>query len=108
MVETVGPFDSLGQAKSASIRTSAFMKTPSRLIRAFGWISAVSGLAFQAALLLSLSFLGALCSISGALDISIYVELGLTIPGYMVWGALLYAASGSVAHLVCSAGPSWT
>ena len=47
----------------------------------------------QAALLL-LSFLGALCSISGALDIWI-CGISLTIPGYMVWGALLYAASGS-------------
>jgi putative ATP-binding cassette transporter len=48
---------------------------------------------FQASLLL-LSFLGVLWSISGALDIWI-CGISLTIPGYMVWCALLYAASGS-------------
>jgi vitamin B12/bleomycin/antimicrobial peptide transport system ATP-binding/permease protein len=47
----------------------------------------------QASLLL-LSFLGVLWSISGALDFSI-CGVSLTIPGYMVWCALLYAASGS-------------
>src|SRR5277367_1554385 len=48
---------------------------------------------FQASLLL-LSFLGVLWSISGALDIWI-CGISLAIPGYMVWCALLYAASGS-------------
>jgi vitamin B12/bleomycin/antimicrobial peptide transport system ATP-binding/permease protein len=47
----------------------------------------------QASLLL-LSFLGVLWSISGAFDIWIG-GVNLTIPGYMVWCALLYAASGS-------------
>jgi putative ATP-binding cassette transporter len=48
---------------------------------------------FQASLLL-LSFLGVLWSAAGALDIWIY-GVSLAIPGYMVWCALLYAASGS-------------
>jgi ABC-type uncharacterized transport system fused permease/ATPase subunit len=54
----------------------------------------------QASLLL-LSFPGVLWSISGALDILIY-GINLTIPGYMVWCALLYAASGS--WLTCRVG----
>src|SRR6476469_2777938 len=48
---------------------------------------------FQASLLL-LSFLGVLWSATGALDIWI-CGVRLAIPGYMVWCALLYAASGS-------------
>ena len=48
---------------------------------------------FQASLLL-LSFLGVLWCASGALDIWI-CGLSLAVPGYMVWCALLYAASGS-------------
>jgi vitamin B12/bleomycin/antimicrobial peptide transport system ATP-binding/permease protein len=48
---------------------------------------------FQASLLL-LSFLGVLWSAAGALDIWI-CGVSLAIPGYMVWCALLYAASGS-------------
>jgi vitamin B12/bleomycin/antimicrobial peptide transport system ATP-binding/permease protein len=49
---------------------------------------------FQASLLL-LGFLGVLWSVSGALDIRIR-GVSFTIPGYMVWCALLYAASGSL------------
>src|SRR5207237_10743006 len=48
---------------------------------------------FQSALLL-LSFLGVLWTLSGALVIPVG-GITLTIPGYMVWGALLYAATGS-------------
>jgi putative ATP-binding cassette transporter len=44
--------------------------------------------------LLLLSFLGVLWTISGTLDLWI-CGISLTIPGYMVWCALLYAASGS-------------
>ena len=47
----------------------------------------------QASLIL-LSFLGVLWTVSGALEFSIY-GISLTIPGYMVWCALFYAASGS-------------
>ncbi len=47
----------------------------------------------QASLLL-LSFLGVLWTVSGALEFSIR-GISLTIPGYMVWCALFYAASGS-------------
>ena len=47
----------------------------------------------QASLLL-LSFLGVLWTVSGALEFSI-CGVSLTIPGYMVWCAVLYAASGS-------------
>jgi putative ATP-binding cassette transporter len=47
----------------------------------------------QASLLL-LCFLGVLWSISGTLDVWI-CGMRVTIPGYMVWCALLFAASGS-------------
>jgi putative ATP-binding cassette transporter len=57
-------------------------------------LSADLGVGLLQASLLLLSFLGVLWSISGALDIWIG-GTSLTIPGYMVWGALLYAASGS-------------
>ena len=57
-------------------------------------LSADLGIGLLQASLLLLSFLGVLWSISGALDIWIF-GIGLTIPGYMVWCALLYAASGS-------------
>src|SRR5271165_5259537 len=57
-------------------------------------LSADLGIGLLQASLLLLSFLGVLWSISGALDIWI-CGIGLTIPGYMVWCALLYAASGS-------------
>ena len=57
-------------------------------------LSADLGIGLLQASLLLLSFLGVLWSISGALDIWIF-GISLTIPGYMVWCALLYAASGS-------------
>src|SRR5580704_9221691 len=57
-------------------------------------LSADLGVGLLQASLLLLSFLGVLWSISGALDIWI-CGISLTIPGYMVWCALLYAASGS-------------
>jgi vitamin B12/bleomycin/antimicrobial peptide transport system ATP-binding/permease protein len=57
-------------------------------------LSADLGVGLLQASLLLLSFLGVLWSISGALDIWI-CGVSLTIPGYMVWCALLYAASGS-------------
>jgi vitamin B12/bleomycin/antimicrobial peptide transport system ATP-binding/permease protein len=50
---------------------------------------------FQASLLL-LCFLCVLWTVSGKLDIWIY-GTNLTIPGYLVWSALLYAATGSTA-----------
>jgi vitamin B12/bleomycin/antimicrobial peptide transport system ATP-binding/permease protein len=57
-------------------------------------LSADLGIGLLQASLLLLSFLGVLWSISGALDIWI-CGISLKIPGYMVWCALLYAASGS-------------
>ena len=57
-------------------------------------LSADLGIGLLQAALLLLSFLGVLWSISGALDVWI-CGISLTIPGYMVWCALLYAASGS-------------
>src|SRR5260370_624632 len=57
-------------------------------------LSSDLGVGLLQASLLLLSFLGVLWSISGALDIWI-CGVSLTIPGYMVWCALLYAASGS-------------
>ena len=57
-------------------------------------LSADLGVGLLQASLLLLSFLGVLWSISGTLDIWIF-GVSLTIPGYMVWCALLYAASGS-------------
>jgi putative ATP-binding cassette transporter len=57
-------------------------------------LSADLGVGLLQASLLLLSFLGVLWSISGTLDIWI-CGVSLTIPGYMVWCALLYAASGS-------------
>ena len=57
-------------------------------------LSADLGIGLLQASLLLLSFLGVLWTISGALDIRI-CGISLTIPGYMVWCALLYAASGS-------------
>ena len=52
------------------------------------------GVGLLQALLLLLSFLGVLWTVSGALEFSI-CGISLAIPGYMVWCALLYAASGS-------------
>jgi putative ATP-binding cassette transporter len=57
-------------------------------------LSADLGVGLLQASLLLLSFLGVLWSISGGLGIWI-CGVSLTIPGYMVWCALLYAASGS-------------
>jgi vitamin B12/bleomycin/antimicrobial peptide transport system ATP-binding/permease protein len=57
-------------------------------------LSADLGIGLLQASLLLLSFLGVLWTVSGALDIWI-CRVSLTIPGYMVWCALLYAASGS-------------
>jgi putative ATP-binding cassette transporter len=57
-------------------------------------LSAELGIGLLQASLLLLSFLGVLWTVSGALNIWI-CEINLTIPGYMVWCALLYAASGS-------------
>ena len=57
-------------------------------------LSADLGIGLLQASLLLLSFLGVLWSISSALDIWI-CGISLRIPGYMVWCALLYAASGS-------------
>ena len=57
-------------------------------------LSAGLGIGLLQAALLLLSFLGVLWSISGAVDIWIF-GISLTIPGYMVWCALLDAASGS-------------
>jgi vitamin B12/bleomycin/antimicrobial peptide transport system ATP-binding/permease protein len=57
-------------------------------------LSADLGVGLLQASLLLLSFLGVLWSISGAVHIWI-CGVSLTIPGYMVWCALLYAASGS-------------
>ena len=45
-------------------------------------------------MVLLLSFLGVLRTVSGAFEFSI-CGVSLAIPGYMVWCALLYAASGS-------------
>jgi ABC-type long-subunit fatty acid transport system fused permease/ATPase subunit len=55
-------------------------------------LSADLGIGLLQASLLLLSFLGVLWTVSGALDIC---GVSLTVPGYMVWCALLYAASGS-------------
>ena len=57
-------------------------------------LSAELGVGLLQASLLLLSFLGVLWSISGALQIWI-CGFSFRIPGYMVWCALLYAASGS-------------
>jgi vitamin B12/bleomycin/antimicrobial peptide transport system ATP-binding/permease protein len=57
-------------------------------------LSADLGIGLLQALVLLLCFLGVLWTVAGALDISIF-GVSLPIPGYMVWCALLYAASGS-------------
>jgi vitamin B12/bleomycin/antimicrobial peptide transport system ATP-binding/permease protein len=57
-------------------------------------LSADLGVGLLQASLLLLSFLSVLWTVSGALQFSI-CGLSLAIPGYMVWSALLYAASGS-------------
>ena len=85
------PDSTPGQAEVGDQSGPAHSRRRPSLIRSFGLILASD--CFQASLLL-LSFLGVLWSISGALDIWI-CGICLTIPGYMVWCALLYAASGS-------------
>ena len=57
-------------------------------------LSADLGIGLLQALLLLLCFLGVLWTVAGELDIWIF-GVSLPIPGYMVWCALLYAASGS-------------
>ena len=57
-------------------------------------LSADLGVGLLQASLLLLSFLGVLWTLSGALEFSI-CGVSLAIPGYMVWCAFLYAASGS-------------
>lgn len=57
-------------------------------------LSADLGIGLLQASLLLLSFLCVLWTVSGKLNIWIY-SVSLPIPGYMVWCALLYAASGS-------------
>ena len=57
-------------------------------------LSADLGVGLLQASLLLLSFLGVLWTVSGALEFSI-CGISLAIPGYMVWCALLYAASGT-------------
>jgi putative ATP-binding cassette transporter len=57
-------------------------------------LSADLGIGLLQALVLLLCFLGVLWTVAGELQISIF-GVSLSIPGYMVWCALLYAASGS-------------
>ena len=57
-------------------------------------LSADLGIGLLQALVLLLCFLGVLWTVAGELRISIF-GASLPIPGYMVWCALLYAASGS-------------
>jgi vitamin B12/bleomycin/antimicrobial peptide transport system ATP-binding/permease protein len=57
-------------------------------------LSADLGIGLLQALVLLLCFLGVLWAVAGELHISIF-GVSLPIPGYMVWCALLYAASGS-------------
>ena len=63
-------------------------------VRRLTELSADLGIGLLQASLLLLCFLGVLSSVSGNLDIWIG-GVRLPIPGYMVWCALLYAASGS-------------
>src|SRR5437762_892738 len=58
-------------------------------------LSAELGVGLFQASLLHTSFLGVLWTLSGALVIPIG-GYAITIPGYMVWSALLYAATGSL------------
>jgi vitamin B12/bleomycin/antimicrobial peptide transport system ATP-binding/permease protein len=57
-------------------------------------LSADLGIGLLQALVLLLCFLGVLWTVAGELHISIF-GVSLPIPGYMVWCALLHAASGS-------------
>ena len=63
-------------------------------VRRLTELSADLGVGLLQASLLLLSFLGVLWTVSGALEFSI-CGVSLAVPGYMVWCALLYAASGS-------------
>jgi putative ATP-binding cassette transporter len=57
-------------------------------------LSAALGIGLLQAFVLLLCFLGVLWTVAGEIHISIF-GVSLPIPGYMVWCALLYAASGS-------------
>jgi putative ATP-binding cassette transporter len=63
-------------------------------VRRLTELSADLGIGLLQALVLLLCFLGVLWTVAGELDISIF-GVSLPIPGYMVWCALLFAASGS-------------
>jgi putative ATP-binding cassette transporter len=63
-------------------------------VRRLTELSADLGVGLLQASLLLLSFLSVLWTVSGAIEFSI-CGVSLAIPGYMVWCALLYAATGS-------------
>jgi putative ATP-binding cassette transporter len=63
-------------------------------VRRLTELSADLGVGLLQASLLLLSFLSVLWTVSGAIEFSI-CDVSLAIPGYMVWCALLYAATGS-------------
>jgi vitamin B12/bleomycin/antimicrobial peptide transport system ATP-binding/permease protein len=63
-------------------------------VRRLTELSADLGIGLLQALVLVLCFLGVLWTVAGELHISMF-GVNLPIPGYMVWCALLYAASGS-------------
>jgi putative ATP-binding cassette transporter len=63
-------------------------------VRRLTELSADLGIGLLQALVLVLCFLGVLWTVAGELHISMF-GVSLPIPGYMVWRALLYAASGS-------------
>jgi vitamin B12/bleomycin/antimicrobial peptide transport system ATP-binding/permease protein len=63
-------------------------------VRRLSELSADLGVGLLQSSLLLLSFLGVLWTDSGAVEFSI-CGISLAIPGYMVWCAVLYAASGS-------------
>jgi putative ATP-binding cassette transporter len=63
-------------------------------VRRLTELSADLGIGLLQALVLVLCFLGVLWTVAGELHISMF-GVSVPIPGYMVWCALLYAASGS-------------
>jgi putative ATP-binding cassette transporter len=63
-------------------------------VRRLTELSADLGIGLLQASLLLLSFLSVLWTVSGSIEFSI-CGVSLAIPGYMVWCALLYAATGS-------------
>jgi vitamin B12/bleomycin/antimicrobial peptide transport system ATP-binding/permease protein len=63
-------------------------------VRRLTELSADLGIGLLQALVLVLCFLGVLWTVAGELHISMF-GVSVPIPGYMVWSALLYAASGS-------------